>query len=101
MEGERREKVPPDILGSELYAELLLEQGHAPKSPLVVCPTLGDAAAGPTIRARFGVGPKQHWAAEGEAVRFYRELLDIWRNADADLPALKEAQNYVQQHGAQ
>ena len=32
MEGERREKAPPDILGSELYAELLLEQGHAQRA---------------------------------------------------------------------
>ena len=100
MEGERREKVPPDILGSELYAELLVEQGHAqearslfaqllemrPQDPLYV---LGLARA----EAALGNG--------GEAVRFYRELLDIWRNADADLPALKEAQDYVQQHGAQ
>ena len=46
-------------------------------------------------------GPEASLGSRGEAVRFYRELLDIWRNADADLPALKEAQDYVQQHGAQ
>jgi len=100
MEGERREKAPPDILGSALYAELLIEQGQAqkarplfarllemrPQDPLYV---LGLARAA----AALGNG--------GEAGRFYRDLLDIWRNADADLPALKEAQDYVQQHGAQ
>ena len=56
MEGERREKAPPDILGSELYAELLVEQGHAQEGSLVVCPTLGVAAAGPAIRTRSGAG---------------------------------------------
>lgn len=96
MEGERREKAPPDILGSELYAQLLLEQGQAqqarplfaqllelrPQDPLYV---LGLA------RAEAALGNRE--AAE----RFYRELLAIWRDADADLPALQEAQDYVQQ----
>ena len=100
MEGERREKAPPDILGSELYAELLVEQGHAQEARSLFAQLLEMRPQDPLYvlglaRAEAALG------SEGEAVRFYRELLDIWRNADADLPALKEAQDYVQQHGAQ
>ena len=100
MEGERREKAPPDILGSELYAELLLEQGHAPKARPLFAQLLEMRPRDPLYvlglaRAEAALG------SGGEAVRFYRELLDIWRDADADLPALKEAQDYVQQHGSQ
>ena len=100
MEGERRGKAPPDILGSELYAELLLEQGHAPKAHPLLARLLEMRPRDPQYvlglaRAEAALG------SGGEAVRFYRELLDIWRDADADLPALKEAQDYVQQHGSQ
>ena len=100
MEGERREKAPPDILGSELYAELLLEQGHAQKARPLFAQLLEMRPRDPQYvlglaRAEAALG------SGGEAVRFYRELLDIWRDADADLPALKEAQDYVQQHGSQ
>ena len=100
MEGERREKAPPDILGSELYAELLLEQGHAQRARPLFAQLLEMRPRDPQYvlglaRAEAALG------SGGEAVRFYRELLDIWRDADADLPALKEAQDYVQQHGSQ
>ena len=100
MEGERREKAPPDILGSELYAELLLEQGHAQKAHPLFAQLLEMRPRDPQYvlglaRAEAALG------SGGEAVRFYRELLDIWRDADADLPARKEAQDYVQQHGSQ
>ena len=100
MEGERREKAPPDILGSELYATLLLEQGQALKARSLFAQLLELRPQDPLYvlglaRAESALG------SEGEAVRFYRQLLDIWRDADADLPALKEAQDYVQQHSAQ
>ena len=100
MEGERREKAPPDILGSELYAELLIEQGHAEKARPLFDQLLEMRPQDPLYvlglaRAEAALGSR------GEAVRFYRELLDIWRDADADLPALKEAREYVQQHGTQ
>ena len=100
MEGERREKAPPDILGSELYAELLLEQGHAQKARPLFARLLEMRPQDPLYvlglaRAEAALG------REEEAVRFYRELLAIWRDADADLPALKEARDYVRQRGGQ
>ena len=100
MEGERREKAPPDILGSELYAELLLEQGHAQKARPLFAQLLEMRPRDP----QYVLGLARAEAAlgrEGEAARFYRELLDIWRDADADLPALKEAQDYVRHYGGQ
>ncbi len=100
MEGERREKAPPDILGSELYAELLLEQGHAQKARPLFARLLEMRPQDPL----YVLGLARAEAALGrgeEAVRFYRELLAIWRDADADLPALKEARDYVRQRGGQ
>ena len=100
MEGERREKAPPDVLGSELYAELLIEQGQAQKARPLLARLLEMRPRDP----QYVLGLARAEAAlgrGGEAARFYRELLDIWRDADADLPALQEAQDYVQQHGGQ
>ena len=100
MEGERREKAPPDILGSELYAELLLEQGDAQTAHqlfallLEMRPQDTQYLLG-LARAEVALGRRE------EALGFYRELLDIWKEADADLPALKEAQDYVRQYGNQ
>ena len=98
MEGERREKVPPDILGTELYAELLLEQGDAQTARSLFARLLEMRPKDP----QYVLGLARAEAALGrgeEAVRFYRELLGIWKSADADLSALKEAQDYVQRYG--
>jgi hypothetical protein len=61
-----------------------------------------DTKAGQAILSRIDPLQARAAAALGrgeEAVRFYRDLLDIWKSADADLPALKEAQDYVERSG--
>jgi tetratricopeptide (TPR) repeat protein len=98
MEGERREKTPPDILGTELYAELLLEQGDAQTAHQLFARLLEMRP----LDSQYVLGLARATAALGrgqEAVRRYRELLGIWKDADTDLPALKEARDYVQQYG--
>ncbi len=98
MEGEQREKAPPDVLGTELYTELLLEQGEAQKARPLFSKLLELRPRDP----QYVLGLARAAAVLGsgeEAVRRYRELLDIWKGADADLPALKEAQEYVGRYG--
>ena len=100
MEGERREKPPPDILGTELYAELVLGRGEAEKAHPVFVRLLEMRPRNPQYllglaRAKAALGRGQ------EALADYRELLVMWKDADADLPALKEARAFVRQGGGQ
>lgn len=100
MEGERREKTPPDILGTELYAQLLLERGEAEKAHPVFVRLLEMRPRNP----QYLLGLARAKAALGrgrEALAAYRELLAMWKDADADLPALKEVRAFVAQGGGQ
>ena len=96
MEGERREQAPPDILGSELYAELLLEQGDVQEAQVLFAQLLELRPQDP----QYLLGLARAAAAmdnSEDARGYYKNLLGIWKDADADLPARQEAELYLRQ----
>lgn len=93
-EVERRVDFGRERPGSLLYAELLRKQGD-PAAARAVYRALTEAA--PHTPA-YVLGRARTAAALGdrrEAERQYRQVLDIWHQADADLPALEEARQFV------
>jgi tetratricopeptide (TPR) repeat protein len=97
------ELIGEDVLGVErgryraTYASLLMESGE-PVAARDVYASLIERY--PRV-AVFELGLARAADAAGESERaaeHYRAVLDIWAEADDDLPALREAQDFVEAH---
>ncbi|WP_157598893.1 tetratricopeptide repeat protein [Rhodanobacter sp. Root561] len=81
----------------ELLGEQLLKQGKAADARVAFETALKSAPG----RSRSLLGRARAEAASGDtsaATATYKQLLDIWHTADADLPELAEAKGFVAAH---
>jgi tetratricopeptide (TPR) repeat protein len=81
----------------ELLGEQLLEQGKAADARRAFETALKNAPR----RTRSMLGRARAESADGDtaaATATYRQLLDIWHAADADLPELAEAKEFLLAH---
>jgi tetratricopeptide (TPR) repeat protein len=91
---------PPSLIkpSHELFGEILLE-ANRPKEAAV---QFGTALLRQPNRARSLLGAARAAAKSGDtktAVEAYSRLQRQWNQADADLPELREAQDYLKQAG--
>ncbi len=89
---------PPSLLkpSHELFGEILLRAGK----PKEAARAFATALARQPNRARSLLGAARAAAANGEqtiAATAYADLLHVWQQADANLPALREARAYLEQ----
>lgn len=89
---------PPDAIKPprELFGEILLRASH-PKEALE---QFNSSLSREPNRARSLLGKARAYAAAGEAEsakEAYQNFLEIWKQADSQLPELKEAKNFVEQ----
>jgi tetratricopeptide (TPR) repeat protein len=87
---------PPGLIkpAHELYGELLLRAGKAAEA----AEQFNSALRRQPNRARSLLGAARAAAKRGDrgsAEASYKQLLTQWQNADADLPELKEARDYL------
>jgi hypothetical protein len=81
----------------ELLGEQLLVQGKAADARMAFETALKSAP----LRTQSLLGRARAESASGDsaaATATYRQLLDIWHAADADLPELAEAKGFVVAH---
>ncbi len=91
---------PPDTVkpAHELFGDMLLRAGR----PKEAARQFSTALARHPNRARSLLGAARAAAKSGDsrgAVTAYSKLLQAWAQADAELPELREAREYVQQAG--
>jgi len=89
---------PPEMIkpSHELFGEILLRAGR----PKEAVPQFATSLARHPKRARSLLGAARAAAQSGDragAVTAYATLLQVWAQADPDLPELKEARDYTQQ----
>ncbi|MGI9067804.1 MAG: tetratricopeptide repeat protein, partial [Pyrinomonadaceae bacterium] len=87
---------PPPLVkpSHELYGEILLRAGK----PEAAVEQFNAALLRQPNRARSLLGAARATAQSGDqpgAAAFYARLLDQWKQADEDLPELREAQDYL------
>ncbi len=92
---------PPSLIkpSHELFGEILLRAGRAKEA----AEQFAVALSRQPNRARSLLGAARAAAAAGNraaAVETYQKLLGIWRQADADLPELREAREFIGQTSA-
>ncbi|MGH7205316.1 MAG: tetratricopeptide repeat protein [Nitrospiraceae bacterium] len=91
---------PPDTVkpAHELFGDILLRAGR----PKEAAQQFSTALARHPNRARALLGAARAAAKSGDsrgAITAYSKLLQVWAQADAELPELREARAYVQQAG--
>jgi tetratricopeptide (TPR) repeat protein len=92
---------PPEMIkpSHELFGEILLRAGR----PLEAAQQFAASLRRHPMRARSLLGAARAAAQSGDragAAEAYAKLLEVWSQADAELPALKEARDYAQQEAA-
>ena len=92
---------PPELLkpSHEVYGEVLLRAGRAKEAAQQFATSLLRQPN----RARSLLGSARAAARDGDtkgAAAAYSALLRVWAQADAQLPELREAQDYLKQAGA-
>lgn len=92
---------PPEMIkpSHELFGEILLRAGR----PQEAAQQFETSLQRHPMRARSLLGAARAAAQSGNragAAEAYAKLLDVWAQADAELPALKEARDYTQQAAA-
>jgi hypothetical protein len=92
---------PPEMIkpSHELLGEILLRAGR----PQEAAQQFATALQRHPMRARSLLGAARAAAQSGDragAAEAYGKLLEVWAQADAELPALKEARDYRQQVSA-
>ncbi len=104
VELEEKEKPPsgpPDMIkpSHELFGEILLRAGR----PHEAAQQFATSLVRHPKRARSLLGAARAAAQSGDrpsAMTAYSKLLEVWAQADADLPELREAREYVTQAAA-
>ena len=89
---------PPSLLkpSHELLGEILLRAGQ----PKEAARAFATALARQPNRARSLLGTARAAATSGDkaaAITAYTDLLRVWQQADANVPALREARAYLEQ----
>jgi hypothetical protein len=92
---------PPEMIkpAHELFGEILLRAGR----PQEAAQQFAMSLQRHPMRARSLLGTARAAAQSGDragAAAAYGKLLEVWAQADAELPALKEARDYTQQASA-
>ena len=92
---------PPTLIkpSHELFGETLLRAGRAKEA----AEQFALALSRQPNRARSLLGTARAFAAAGNraaAVETYQKLLGLWQQADADLPELREAREFIGQASA-
>jgi len=100
-EGMKPPSGPPEMIkpSHELWGEILLRAGR----PQEAAQQFATSLQRHPMRARSLLGIARAAAQSGDraaAAEAYGKLLEVWAQADADLPELKEARDYMHQASA-